>query len=235
MRAVLADFRAAPVPHVPGQLALMINLARLESERGQCEAAQDVLADIDTLIVSHPQPGSRIDGPLQQIKLECALQRGEWQPVQQATAAALSAESPSIVELVLAARALQQQNHLAEALPFAAKAAELEAQADRAPRASGRAVYGDLLRLSGQLAESRKVLEAALDYWQAQRERDGVQRNPRLAEVQLALARTLQQQAEDPERQAELLQDALGIRRQVMGTTHAWTREIEAQLQSVTR
>lgn len=235
MRAVLADFRAAPVPHVPGQLALMINLARLESERGQCEAAQDVLAEIDALIVSHPQPGSRIQSPLQQIKLECALQRGEWLPVQQATAAALSAESPSIVELVLAARALQQQNHLAEALPFAAKAAELEAQADRAPRASGRAVYGDLLRLSGQVAESRKVLEAALDYWQAQRERDGVQRNPRLAEVQLALARTLQQQAEDPERQAELLQDALGTRRQVMGATHAWTREIEAQLQTVTR
>jgi hypothetical protein len=46
-----------------------------------------------------------------------------------------------------------------------------------------------------------------LDYWQAQRERDGVQMNPRLAEVQLALARdTASSKLKNPERQAELLQ-----------------------------
>ena len=156
---------------------------------------------------------------MQQLKLDCALQRGEWQQVAQATADALTAESPSIVDLVLAALALQQQGKLNEALPFAAKAAEMEAIADRAPRASGRAVYGDVLRESGRVTESRAVLEAALDYWQTQRERDGVQMNPRLAMVQLALARTLQQQAQDPARQAELLRSALDIRRRVMGPT----------------
>jgi|JI10StandDraft_1071094.scaffolds.fasta_scaffold00798_32 eukaryotic-like serine/threonine-protein kinase len=235
MREILTDFRSAPVPHVPGQLALMLNLARLESERGQCDAAQQILDEIEALIASHSQPGARIQGTLQQIKLECALQRGEWQQVAQATADALTAESPSIVDLVLAARALQQQGKLNKALPFAAKAAEMEAVADRAPRASGRAVYGDLLREAGQVAESRAVLEAALDYWQAQRDRDGVQMNPRLAEVQLALARTLQQQAENPERQAELLRSALNVRRQVMGPSHPWTRDIESTLQTLLR
>ena len=59
--------------------------------------------------------------------------------------------------------------------------------------------------------------------------------NPRLAEVQLALARTLQQQAENPERQAELLRSALNVRRQVMGPSHPWTRDIESTLQTLLR
>jgi serine/threonine protein kinase/tetratricopeptide (TPR) repeat protein len=230
MNAVLDDFRAAPVPHVPGQLALLVNLARLQSERGRCDEAKAAMTSADSLIASHPQVGARMQGPLQQIALECALQSGDLTAVLDATQASLAADSPSIVDLVLHARALLQQGRIDDALPYAELAATLEAHADRPPRASGRAVHGDVLRLLHRLEESRSVLEAAVSYWQAQREDDGVQMNPRLADVQIALAKTLKAQDEQPRRQGELLQSALRIRQHVMGERHPWTQQVESEL-----